>query len=65
MIPIALFKKFLCKQFIANVAVSNIARIPFLITNNVLYTIMANYGKVEQICISQLTIPLTEGCICF
>ena len=65
MIPIALFKKFLSKQFIANVEVSNIARIPFLITNNILYTIMANYGKVEQIYISQLTIPLTEGCICF
>ena len=26
MIPIALFKKFLCKQFIASVEVSNIAR---------------------------------------
>ena len=65
MIPIALFKKFPSKQFIANVAVSSIARIPFLITNNILYTIMASYGKVEQICISQLTIPLTEGCICF
>ena len=34
-------------------------RIPFLITNNILYTIMANCGKVEQVCILQVTIPLT------
>ena len=39
-------------------------RIPFLITNSILYMIMANCGKVEQIRISQvITIPLTEGYI--
>ena len=31
-----------------------------LLSDNILYTIMANCGKVEEICISQLTIPQTE-----
>ena len=37
-------------------------RIALLITNNILYMILANCGRVEQICI---TIPLKEDYVCF